>query len=86
MLLPEADRVAAEQVATDIVELVRERAEFADGTRPLRISASVGVVLIDRADVTAERLMSTVDVTMYDAKDPAATAGSSTAFPRSSPA
>jgi len=69
VLLPEADRVAAEQVATDIVELVRERAEFADGTRPLRISASVGVVLIDRADVTAERLMSTVDVTMYDAKE-----------------
>ena len=61
--------MAAEQVATDIVELVRERAEFADGTRPLRISASVGVVLIDRADVTAERLMSTVDVTMYDAKE-----------------
>jgi diguanylate cyclase (GGDEF)-like protein/PAS domain S-box-containing protein len=69
VLLPEADEEAAEQVADDIVSLIRNRARFADGSRPTRVSASVGVVLIDREDVTAKTLLSTADVTMYDAKE-----------------
>jgi EAL domain-containing protein (putative c-di-GMP-specific phosphodiesterase class I) len=69
VLLPEADAIAAEGVAGDIVQIVRDQASILDGTRPRRVTASIGVVLIDKPAVTAAELMSTADMTMYDAKD-----------------
>ncbi len=69
ILLPEADRLSAENVARDVVKLVEARACFADGSRPRRITASIGVVLIDRGGVTPSQLVSTADMTMYDAKE-----------------
>ena len=69
ILLPEADRASAENVARDIVALVAEKASFVDGSRPRRLTASIGVVLIERAGITASQLVSTADMTMYDAKE-----------------
>jgi diguanylate cyclase (GGDEF)-like protein/PAS domain S-box-containing protein len=69
VLLPEADIHAAEGVAGDIVRIIREQASILDGTRPRRVTASIGVVMIDKPAVTATELMSTADMTMYDAKD-----------------
>lgn len=69
ILLPEADRSSAENVARDIVRLVSEKASFLDGTRPRRLTASIGVVLIERAGISASQLVSTADMTMYDAKE-----------------
>jgi diguanylate cyclase (GGDEF)-like protein len=69
VLLPEADGIAAEQVALDIVDLVRDQAAFADGSRPQRVGASVGVVVLDGVGLTASELLSTADMTMYDAKE-----------------
>jgi diguanylate cyclase (GGDEF)-like protein/PAS domain S-box-containing protein len=69
ILLPEADRASAENVARDIVAMVAEKATFVDGTRPRRLTASIGVVLIERAGITASQLVSTADMTMYDAKE-----------------
>jgi diguanylate cyclase (GGDEF)-like protein/PAS domain S-box-containing protein len=69
ILLPEADRASAENVARDIVALVAEKASFLDGSRPRRLTASIGVVLIERAGISASQLVSTADMTMYDAKE-----------------
>lgn len=69
VLLPEVDRVSAELVAADIVRMVREQTAVLDGSRPRRVTASIGLVMIDRPDLTAGELMSTVDMTMYDAKE-----------------
>ena len=69
ILLPESDRESAENVARDVVRLVEEKASFLDGSRPRRMTASIGVVLIERAGITASQLVSTADMTMYDAKE-----------------
>jgi len=79
VLLPEADRASAEQVATDIVHLVRDAAGImggrslidgsADETRPRHATASIGVVMIERTGMTASDLVSTADVAMYSAKE-----------------
>jgi diguanylate cyclase (GGDEF)-like protein len=68
ILLPGADRAAAELVADDIVSLIRGQVCFLDGTRP-RVTTSIGVVLINDPTMTASELVSTADMTMYDAKD-----------------
>ncbi len=69
ILLPNADRASAERVAADVVRLVREKASFLDGSRPRRVTTSAGVVLIQQAEITASELLSTADLTMYDAKE-----------------
>jgi diguanylate cyclase (GGDEF)-like protein/PAS domain S-box-containing protein len=69
ILLPEADRDAANRVAADIVAIIREHASVLDGSRPRRVTTSIGVVMIDRPDLSPSELMSTVDLTMYDAKE-----------------
>ncbi len=86
ILLSEADRRAAQSVAADIVALVRDSTRFVDGSRPDNVTASVGVVIIDRAGISASELVSTADLTMYDAKesgrDQFVCATSSTVAPR----
>lgn len=68
ILLPEADRHAAEIVAHGLVDAVSERVHTVGGTRR-RVTTSVGVVLVEQSDVTAEELLSAADLTMYDAKE-----------------
>jgi len=69
-VLPEADRASAEQVAADIVRLVRETASSLDGgTCARHTTASIGLVLIDQTGMTASELVKTADLTMYGAKE-----------------
>ena len=65
-LLPEADLAAAEQVAAELVTVVRTHVADLDGVRR-RVTASVGAVLIDGR--TAEDLLGAADAMLYDAKD-----------------
>lgn len=69
VLLPSADRKDAETVAQDLVELVRDQVRILEGTAPRTITTSIGVVLVQDAEITASELMSAADMTMYDAKD-----------------
>ncbi len=69
VLLPQADRAAAETVAKDIVEMVRSHVCLLDNERPMKLTTSVGVVLIDDPQLTPGELVSTADMTMYDAKE-----------------
>ena len=69
ILLPHADRAAAELVAADIVALVRDEVRVLDGSRPRSVTTSLGVVMIQDVGITASELLSTADMTMYDAKD-----------------
>jgi diguanylate cyclase (GGDEF)-like protein/PAS domain S-box-containing protein len=69
VLLPNADRKDAESVAQDLVDLVRDQLRVLGGTAPRTITTSIGVVLVQDAQLTASELMSTADMTMYDAKD-----------------
>ncbi len=69
ILLPHADRAATATIAQGIVEMVASEASVHDGTRPRRITASVGAVMIEDTLLSASELLSTADLTMYDAKD-----------------
>jgi diguanylate cyclase (GGDEF)-like protein/PAS domain S-box-containing protein len=69
ILLPYADRADAEVVARDVVQMIRNEVVVLDGTRPHPVTTSVGAVLIDDLDVSPGELLSTADMTMYDAKD-----------------
>ena len=69
-LLPEADRASAEQVAADIIHLVRDTATSLNGgTRARHATASIGVVLIEHTGMTASELVKIADLTMYGAKE-----------------
>ncbi len=69
VLLPGADREASESVARDVVHLVRDQVRVLDGNRSRKVTTSVGVVLIQDPEITPAELLSTADMTMYDAKD-----------------
>ncbi len=68
VLLPRADGAGARFVAQDILERVRLFAQTQEGVLR-RVTASIGVVLIGDRHTTLEDLVSTADMTMYDAKD-----------------
>ena len=69
LLLPDADRQAAQAVAGDLVQLVREKVSVRAGDRVRRVTTSIGVVLVDDATVSASELLSGADMAMYDAKE-----------------
>jgi diguanylate cyclase (GGDEF)-like protein/PAS domain S-box-containing protein len=69
ILLPQADRAAAETVAQSIVDLVREQVCLLDQDQPHRLTVSIGVVLVDDAERSPGEIISTADMTMYDAKE-----------------
>jgi diguanylate cyclase (GGDEF)-like protein/PAS domain S-box-containing protein len=69
VLLPRADRHAAETVAGDIVRLVRSQVRLLDDDQPTELTASVGVVPIEDVEQSAGEIVSTADMTMYDAKE-----------------
>ncbi len=69
ILLPQGTRESAEQVAINVGTLVRERAGLHDGNRLGRVTASIGVVMIEDPEITVSDLMRFADRTMYDAKE-----------------
>ena len=69
VLLPVLDRAGADVVAADLVQLIRDTVSVLDGSRPRTVTASLGLVLIQDPHMTSSELLSTVDMTMYDAKD-----------------
>ena len=69
VLLPIADRDDAETVARDLVSLIRDQVRVLEGTKERIITTSIGVVVIQDAEISATELMTTADMTMYDAKD-----------------
>jgi diguanylate cyclase (GGDEF)-like protein/PAS domain S-box-containing protein len=69
ILLPHAGRAEAENVAAAIVAAVRAEVSVLNGSRPRRITTSIGVVLITDTSVDANELLINADMAMYDAKD-----------------
>ena len=65
VLLPEADRDAAELVATEITQVVRRHVSVL-GTERAQVTASVGVALLD--DLTELEVVALADAAMYAAK------------------
>jgi diguanylate cyclase (GGDEF)-like protein/PAS domain S-box-containing protein len=68
VLLTDADATAAEKIAADIVDRVREFTSTLDGTRR-RVTASIGVVTLRAAADHGGDVLALADMTMYDAKD-----------------
>ncbi|MDO9378204.1 MAG: EAL domain-containing protein [Nocardioidaceae bacterium] len=69
ILLPNANRDEAELVADRLVQAVRRHSSGFDQRLGRTVTASIGVVTINEPDISAGELLSTVDLTMYDAKD-----------------
>jgi diguanylate cyclase (GGDEF)-like protein/PAS domain S-box-containing protein len=69
ILLPNVDRAAAEGVAASVVALIRDDVKVFHGSRGHSVTTSVGVVLIDKTDVTTAELLGAADLTMYQAKE-----------------
>ncbi len=67
-LLPGADAVAAESSAHALLEAVRGLSLSVDG-RPVHLTASVGIALIDDERTTVQELLSGADAAMYAAKE-----------------
>ena len=68
ILLPDADREAAEKVADAVVERVRTNSRTLEGVNR-RVTASIGVVTFAGATERAEDVLALADMLMYDAKD-----------------
>ena len=68
VLVPEADEEHARKIAADLLETVREHTLQLDG-RPVKVTTSIGVTVIDDATTSAEDLLSEADTAMYEAKD-----------------
>jgi diguanylate cyclase (GGDEF)-like protein/PAS domain S-box-containing protein len=68
ILLGGVDGSEARSVATSLLDLVRGHAPTV-GDQALRITASIGVTLLDRSELTPEQLLMEADVAMYEAKD-----------------
>jgi diguanylate cyclase (GGDEF)-like protein/PAS domain S-box-containing protein len=69
VLLPSGGREAAEQLATKLVEAIRAEVSVTDGNRSRRVTASLGVVLINKQGLTAMELLKQADLAMYDTKE-----------------
>jgi diguanylate cyclase (GGDEF)-like protein/PAS domain S-box-containing protein len=67
-LIPGADAVAAEGSAHALLEAVRALALTVDG-RPVHLTASVGIALIDGERTTVQEVLSGADAAMYAAKE-----------------
>jgi diguanylate cyclase (GGDEF)-like protein/PAS domain S-box-containing protein len=67
-LLPGADAVDAEASAHRLLEAVRELSLAVDG-RAVRLTASIGVALVDDERTTVQELLSGADAAMYAAKE-----------------
>jgi diguanylate cyclase (GGDEF)-like protein/PAS domain S-box-containing protein len=68
ILMPDTDETNARKLAMELLAHVREHHLQIDG-RPVRVTTSIGVTLIDDATTNAEELLAEADRAMYDAKD-----------------
>jgi diguanylate cyclase (GGDEF)-like protein/PAS domain S-box-containing protein len=68
ILLGGVDGAEARSVAAALLDLVRGHASIV-GDQALRITASIGVTVLDRPELTAQQLLVEADVAMYEAKD-----------------
>ncbi len=69
VLLPQADRAAAEAVAQDVLDLTRGEVRLLNEPLPGELTASIGVVVIEDSKLSPGEVLSTADLAMYDAKD-----------------
>jgi diguanylate cyclase (GGDEF)-like protein/PAS domain S-box-containing protein len=69
VLLPNADREAAETVARDVVRLIGDQLGRLVVTRKTGVTASVGVVIVADTQMDFAEVMIAADLTMYEAKD-----------------
>jgi diguanylate cyclase (GGDEF)-like protein/PAS domain S-box-containing protein len=69
ILLPAGGRAESEHVAAAIVQTVRDDVTTLDGGRPRSVTVSVGIVVIDNADLSPHELLAAADLAMYDAKE-----------------
>ena len=67
VLLTGADEKHARDLANELV-LMAGGHRFLAGGKPTRVSASVGIAMLNRAELTAERVLMEADVAMYEAK------------------
>jgi diguanylate cyclase (GGDEF)-like protein/PAS domain S-box-containing protein len=68
VILPRADRGQAARMAACLVEAMRGRA-FAAGGHPIRVTTSVGVMMLGDREATASETLIAADTAMYAAKD-----------------
>ncbi len=68
VLLPHTEAAQAVHVASDLLDAIRNRT-FVVGEAPLRITASIGVALVNQELMTANDLLARADFAMYQAKD-----------------
>ncbi len=68
ILLPEADQLAAEQVATHIITDIRHSQPLIAGRRPGRVTASIGMTLLKHKPTSAEDALSRADLAKHHAK------------------
>jgi EAL domain-containing protein (putative c-di-GMP-specific phosphodiesterase class I) len=68
ILLHAAEEDEARAVAEELAGAVRQHA-VAIGGQPTRVTASIGLAVLGRQDITAEQLLVEADVAMYAAKD-----------------
>lgn len=68
IILPDADRSGAGQVADSIVERVRDNSKTQEGVNR-RVTASIGVVTFAAAAGRPEDILALADMLMYDAKE-----------------
>jgi diguanylate cyclase (GGDEF)-like protein/PAS domain S-box-containing protein len=69
ILLPAGGRKEAEHVAGAVVQAVRDDVTTLDGGRPRSVSVSVGIAVIDNANLSPHELLAAADLAMYDAKE-----------------
>jgi diguanylate cyclase (GGDEF)-like protein len=68
ILLSGVDASEARSVATNLLDMIRGHSSTV-GDQALRITASIGVTLLDRPELSPEQLFVEADVAMYEAKD-----------------
>jgi diguanylate cyclase (GGDEF)-like protein/PAS domain S-box-containing protein len=68
ILLAGVDVSEARSVAMNLLDIIRGHSSTV-GDQALRITASIGVTLLDRPELTPEQLFVEADVAMYEAKD-----------------
>jgi diguanylate cyclase (GGDEF)-like protein/PAS domain S-box-containing protein len=69
VLLPYATAEQASLVAATLLELVRHAELDLGGGRPVKVTTSIGVTMLDQEDLTPDEMLLRADVAMYEAKE-----------------
>jgi diguanylate cyclase (GGDEF)-like protein/PAS domain S-box-containing protein len=68
VLLPQAGRQQAQEVARSLLEAVRAHTT-AVGDQPIKVTTSIGITVLGHQQMTAEEALVEADIAMYQAKD-----------------